>query len=79
MSDVKKAEDKVTGMPPTPENLTSTGAPVDERFAKPPAPATPEAKAEEEEEEHAKRRPPKSEKDDDNGDDGPRGSSKKRR
>lgn len=77
MSDPKKAEDQITGMPPTPENLTSTGAPVDERFAKPPAPATPEAK---QEEDHAKSRPSKSEKDnDDNGDDSPKGQSKKRR
>lgn len=34
-----KKPDEPTGMPPTPTNLTSTGAPVDERFVKPQPPA----------------------------------------
>ena len=33
----QQADEQVTGLPPTPERLTKTGAPVDERFANRPA------------------------------------------
>lgn len=75
--DPKKEPEQTTGLPPTPEKLTPTGAPVDERFASNPMPTHP-ADIPQPEEDTAAKRKSKSEKDEEENGDGPKGSKKRR-